>query len=112
MGWEDPVEEEMATYSNILAWEIPWTEWPGWLQSMGSHRTGHDLGTKQQQQSVIDVCIIHIYLLSNQDEQLTPFFLTAVVVQVLCPTICNPMDCSRGYNKQKGTKLNSVSESS
>ena len=33
LGQEDPLEEEMATHSNILAWEIPWTEEPGWLQS-------------------------------------------------------------------------------
>ena len=42
LGWEDPLEEEMATYSSILAWEIPWTEEPGGLQSMGSQRVGHD----------------------------------------------------------------------
>ena len=36
LGWEDPLEQEMATRSSILAWEIPWTEEPGWLQSMGS----------------------------------------------------------------------------
>ena len=35
-GWEDPLEKEMATHSSILAWEIPWTEGPGGLQSMGS----------------------------------------------------------------------------
>ena len=35
LGREDPVEEEMATHSSILAWEIPWTEEPGRLQSMG-----------------------------------------------------------------------------
>ena len=35
-GQEDPLEKEMATHSNILAWEIPWTEEPGGLQSMGS----------------------------------------------------------------------------
>ena len=35
-GWEDPLEKEMANYSNILAWEIPWTEKPGGLQSTGS----------------------------------------------------------------------------
>ena len=35
LGREDPLEEEMATHSNILAWEIPWTEEPGRLQSMG-----------------------------------------------------------------------------
>ena len=38
LGWEDPLEKEMATHSNILAWRIPWTEKPGRLQSMGSKR--------------------------------------------------------------------------
>ena len=38
---EDPLEENMATHSNILAWRIPWTEEPGWLQSMGSQRVRH-----------------------------------------------------------------------
>ena len=42
LGWEDPLEKEMATYSSILAWRIPWTEEPGGLQSMGSHRIRHD----------------------------------------------------------------------
>ena len=36
LGWEDPLEEEMATHSSILAWRIPWTEEPGGLQSLGS----------------------------------------------------------------------------
>ena len=35
LGWEDPLEKEMATHSSILAWEIPWTEKPGGLQSWG-----------------------------------------------------------------------------
>ena len=42
LGWEDPLEEEMATHSSILSWEIPWTEEPGGLQSMGSQRVRHD----------------------------------------------------------------------
>ena len=41
-GQEDPLEEEMATHSNILAWGSPWTEEPGGLQFMGSQRVGHD----------------------------------------------------------------------
>ena len=36
LGWKDPLEKEMATHSSILAWEIPWTEEPAGLQSMGS----------------------------------------------------------------------------
>ena len=42
LSWEDPLEKEMATRSNILAWEIPGTEEPGRLQSMGSQRVGHN----------------------------------------------------------------------
>ena len=44
LGPEDPLEKEMATHSSILAWEIPWTEEPGGLQSMGSQRVRHALG--------------------------------------------------------------------
>ena len=47
LGWEDPLEEEMATYPSILAGKIPWTEEPGGLQSMESQRVRHDLVTKQ-----------------------------------------------------------------
>ena len=42
LGWEDPLEKEIATHSSILAWRIPWMEEPGGLQSMGSQRVGHD----------------------------------------------------------------------
>ena len=42
LGWEYLLEEEMGTHSNILAWKIPWTEEPGRVQSMGSHRVEHD----------------------------------------------------------------------
>ena len=42
LGQEDPLEKEMATHSNILAWKIPWTEEPGRLQSMGLQRVGHN----------------------------------------------------------------------
>ena len=41
LGREDPLEEEMATHSSILAWRIPWTEEPGGLQSTGMQRVGH-----------------------------------------------------------------------
>ena len=42
LGWEDPLEKEMAIHSSTIAWKIPWTEEPGGLQSMGSLRVGHD----------------------------------------------------------------------
>ena len=42
LGWEDPLEKEMATHSSTLAWKIPWIEEPGRLQSMGSQSVRHD----------------------------------------------------------------------
>ena len=49
LGWEDPLEKEMATQSSILAWKIPWTEEPGGLQPMGLQRVAHDLAAEQPQ---------------------------------------------------------------
>ena len=42
LGQEDPLEQEMATHSSVLAWKIPWTEEPGGLQSMGPQRARYD----------------------------------------------------------------------
>ena len=42
LGWEDPLEKEMKTHSNTLAWKIPWMEEPGRLQTMGLQRVRHD----------------------------------------------------------------------
>ena len=55
---EDPFEKEMATFSSILAWDIPSTEEPGGLQSMGTQRIRHDLVTKQQH--YIDMIIYRV----------------------------------------------------
>ena len=45
LGWEEPLEKEMATHSSTLTWRIPWREEPGRLQSMGSQRVRHDWAT-------------------------------------------------------------------
>ena len=50
LGWEDPLDKEMATHSSILAWRIPWTEEPGRLQSMGLQKVGHDWVTNRRRQ--------------------------------------------------------------
>ena len=42
LGWDDPLEKAMTTYSSILAWKVPWMEEPSRLQSMESQRVGHD----------------------------------------------------------------------
>ena len=47
LGWEDPLEKETATHSSILAWEIPWTEQPGELQSMGHKESDMTEATQQ-----------------------------------------------------------------
>ena len=46
LGQKDPLDKEMATHSSILTWEIPWTEEPGRLQSMGLRRVRHDWATE------------------------------------------------------------------
>ena len=62
LGLEDPLEEDLATHSSILAWRILWTEEPGELQSMELKRGGHDLMTKQQ----LYMCVcIYIYIYIN-----------------------------------------------
>ena len=53
LGWEDPQEKEMAIHSSTVAWEIPWTEEPGRLQSMGSQRVGHDWATSLSLSSLL-----------------------------------------------------------
>ena len=50
LGGEDPLEMEKAAHSNILSWEIPWTEQPGGLQSVELQRVRHNLAVKQQPQ--------------------------------------------------------------
>ena len=53
LGWEDPLEKEMATHSSTVAWKIPWMEGPGGLQSIGSQRVGHDWVTSLFTSSLI-----------------------------------------------------------
>ena len=60
LGWEDPLEKEMANHSSVLAWEIPWTEQPGGLQSMGSQNR-HNLVTEQQQNHSGRECLLTFY---------------------------------------------------
>ena len=62
LGPEDSQEKKRATHSSILAWETPWTEEPGGLQSMGHKRVRHDLATKQQQR----LCSVGCWMLVLQ----------------------------------------------
>ena len=75
LGQKDPLEKGMSTHSSIFAWRIPWTEKPGWLQSMESQRVRHH-----------QVSIIFTFT----------FFKEKVkqLVTQLCPVLFNPMDCS------------------
>ena len=66
LGWEDPLEKEMATHYSTLAWKIPWTEEPGRLQSMGSQRVGHDWATSLS---------LFIFMHWRRKWQPTPVFL-------------------------------------
>ena len=78
LSWEDPLEEEMATHSSILAWKIPWTEEPGGLQSKVSQRVKHDWVTKHTHTQIyVIVCLyIHKYIFVswiNQGREMIEF---------------------------------------
>ena len=64
LGPVDPLDEEMATQSSILAWKIPWTEEPGVLQSMGSQRVGHGYVTEYSSTQFLQVDIPVLFNLS------------------------------------------------
>ena len=70
LGWEDPLEKDMAIHSGILDWRIQWTEEPGGLQSVGSQRVRHDWR---------DLACMHQFSSVTQS----------------CSTLCDPMDCSK-----------------
>ena len=61
LGQEYPLEEEMAAYSSILAWEILWTEGPGGLQSMGSQRVEHDWATKHTHMVLVLLDVMFLF---------------------------------------------------
>ena len=76
LGWENRLEEGMATYSSVLTWRIPWTGEPGGLQTMGLQRVRHDWVTKQQQQQQFHFTFWFQSLLCTED--------TAACVKVSC----------------------------
>ena len=58
LGWEDPLEKEMAIHSSTIAWKIPWIEEPGRPQSMGLQRVRHDWATNTHTQTHIQIIIL------------------------------------------------------
>ena len=70
LGWEDPLEKEMATHSNTLVWTIPWTEEPDRLPFVGSHRAGHDWMTNTSL-SYVRYIYSYTYILSVLSWQLS-----------------------------------------
>ena len=84
---EDPLEEKMITHLSIFPpWEIPWTEEPGRLQSMGLQRVRHDLVTKQRQQQTF--CKMKCKRLCF----LRPKMKARALAAQSCLTVCDPMD--------------------
>ena len=78
-SWEDPLQKEMAPRSSILAWEIPWTEEPGTLQSTGSQKVRPDLVTKQQQHHSL-VCRYRIFFIHSSIDRLLGYFHVLAIV--------------------------------
>ena len=124
LGWEDALEEEMATCSSILVWEVPQREEPGGLQSMGSQRAGWDLVTKNTQANQARVgflafsgksqnteeswlAVFSFWNKENKNFQPDLFRIVCVCAKSLQSwlTLCDPMDCS-----PPGSSLHRISQ--
>ena len=94
LGWEDPLEKEMATHSSILAWKIPWTEEPGRLQSV------HGVAKSQTRLSNFTFIFMIQVLCIKEEIRLSTFVLGKKdkyqirSVAQLCLTLCDPMNRS------------------
>ena len=107
LGWEDPLEEEMATHSSILAWKIPWTEEPSKLQSLRSNMT----------EWMSTYCMLICCSSSSSPETAPPVkenikfklrtWMSAQSFQ-LCPTLCDPMDSGSRAKKSLFFILNEL----
>ena len=93
-GWEDPLEKEMANNFSFLAWEIPWTEGPGDLQSTGLQRVGHNLATQQQWQCTDQYSAKTKVLLGLSAESFHSLY-AAPYSPVICPKNCHPIGLRR-----------------
>ena len=93
LGWEEPLEKEMATHSSMLAWEIPRTGEPGGLQSMGSQGVRHDLVTKMM--TTITAPILQVWFQTTatgqilQESGLHEFLGTLVCIKVVFILYCS-----------------------
>ena len=114
LGWEDPLEKEMAIHSSTHAWKIPWTEEPGRLQSMGLQRVGHDWATSLCHTSdnytlfiswargtSFQSLLLLLDLLSLPSCYVMCFIIFVIIlwesevkVAQSCLTLCNCVDCT------------------
>ena len=99
LGREDPLQEEMATHSSILAWTIPWTEEPGKLQSKGHEESNTQ--TRLSNQARTHTCtlekegyLIAHSVLTGSGALSSQRMCGCVLVAQSCPTLCDPVDCS------------------
>ena len=86
LDWENPLEKGVATHSSTLAWRIPWTEEPGWLQSMGSQRVGHDWVTFTHS-AFFMVQLSHPYMTTGKTKALTIRTFVSKVMSLLFNTL-------------------------
>ena len=96
LGWEDPLEKEMAPHSSFLAWKIPWTEEPGGLQSMRLQRVGHDWAHTHYC-AVYSIWYISVNAPCDLEKKCvfcSCFGYQFSSVTQSCSTLCDPMDCS------------------
>ena len=104
LGWEDPLEKEMASHSRTIAWKIPWTEEPGGLQVHGASESRRDTAERAEQQQRQKP--LSGALSCKWAERPEAIFHKGVQseseVTQSCPTLCNPMDCSLPGSSVRG----------
>ena len=90
LGWDDPLEKEMAIHSSTIAWKIPWTEEPGRLHSMGSQRVGHNWATELNWTDVNVLCIYPKLCLQVGSASWLRTYLTNqyVIFRYCSPNLC------------------------
>ena len=88
LGWEDPLEKEMAIHSSTLAWKIPWTEKPDRLQSMGLQRVRHDWATSLSLLKILKclnllLLLLRLYVIWKKNEKSYAIVLIANLIIIV-----------------------------
>ena len=108
LGWEDLLEKQIATHSSIFAWEIPWTEEPGWLQSCGPQRVRHNLSNKKKRKIHHELILTWFHLQSLFLNKVTFTGTGGQNPNISCQRVYSPTHSSRDALLKNITGINLI----